>query len=1353
MAIEIKNSELEVFAQNGISEDSIRETISAYRNEGVSDEEIYNKFQQKLSSFSTQKEQTTTDYTGPNLLKGSTRNVVNEMLAGFGPIVAGATNITASQLGGITAAIQDRSLAPLSELDPRKIPEQYKYGVEEFVEGQKEFSKEHPVAETISKGVGFLGGLGLIGGKVGTASKYLGATKAANIASKVKFMGKPNVARAVSNLGKTSATFATYEGAKGFTENPYDLSFKEGFKGALKGSVEGTAIAMTAGVLNPVEAQLVARAEKMAGLTGKVLRAAPVVGTSATEGAVFGVLDPVLEGRTPTAEDIAYGAGVTIGLRGAGIAAAKGLGAARKFLTEPSAKQKAEIQQRAEVGKQVNQLSEQISKKQDDLALLKDEQAIATTQKEIEALTKQREALTTKETTIKVDVTPTEKQIKAIKKNDKSGKTTDFMAEKIALESNKKIATKQKAEEESLGAIERFRRWSQAKLEGVREATDMNRPFTKTKEDLKAISGKEVSAENDPYHILARRNRGGDAEFDAQPVLDELQKAQKQDANIVSKLREYLKDKKRLQQGSLKGKKLAKLSADVSQWEKDGGKELTDLAQKVWDYNQKNLDLLASTGRLSDEAITAFKKNNNYVPSKAILSPEELDIVNRGSGVENALKKFKGEEALYADPIQASIIQGRQIRYYAETEKAKKAYINMAKETGEATLEKTTKIYNGEFVPTKENQIVLWENGKPQVWNVPENVAKIFKPEIKKENGKVINAIAGALALKQNVFKAGTTGLSSTFAMLNIDRDTQNVLAGAKSSKYFKPEFAERATKIYFAPYTMDSSEKAFRDRLERSLGNVGTRAEVELVGVTKDNLEKLESIMHSAEKANTQGGALNILTKLSLKSLMSTAKNKLSSGAVKGTKGMVRGLAYLGNASEKTSRAVAFQNELYRQAGSDDVFNKWMKNPKSIPQSAWAEAEKEAYNVTLNFNTKMNPTIEKFNKYWLPYFKPAILGSKRGIEVLSNPEIAPQAWKFITNLASIQALQRTSMSEKEAEEWAGINREMAAREFTYKDKNGRYVRIPLSQEFGGIVGAMTNIGEYLLRKSTGKELRDEMGKEARASAWEIVQNNIPGVGYLLEPSNMIAGPLKTLTEQVFNYKFFSKTPIESKSMQALPAEERYSSSTALTYRLLGKKFGVSPKRLEHIANSEFGSFAREAVAATDSLLRFASIGEDNFQVDKALEDNVALRRFLHNPNTAYSQTQLDYNDMMSELQKYYTYIEKKGTTGLSEKEADKYEDFHDLYKDLRSGYKNEIDKIIKEIQELRLDLEEEGKKLYQKLEDKKITKKAFDNEKRIKEANYTIEIRELEKEMQTLQREALNEYKAEMKQLKKSPR
>lgn len=1349
MAIEIKNSELEVFAQNGISEDNIRETISAYRNEGVSDEEIYNKFQQKLSSFSTQKEpekeQTTKDYTGPNLLKGSARNVVSEMLGGFGPIVAGVTNITASHIGGVTASMQDLSLKPLSELDPRKIPEQYKYGVEEFAEGQKEFAEEHPVAETISKGVGFLGGLSLIGGAVGAASKALGATKAANIASKVKFMGKPNVASAVSNLGKTSATFATYEGAKGATENPYDLSFKEGFKGALKGSIEGSAIAMTAGVLNPVEAQLVARAEKMTGLVGKVLRAAPVVGTSATEGAVFGVLDPALEGRTPTAQDVAFGMGTTVGMRGLGIAATKGLGSARKFLTEPSAKQKTEIQQRAEAGKQVNQLSEQISKKQDDLALLKDEQAIASTKKEIEELTKKRDALTTKETTIKVDVTPTKEQVEAIKKNDKSGKTTDFMASKIAQSENEKRALTKKPEEESLGAIERFRRWSQANLEGFREATDTNRPLTKTKEDLQAISGKEVSAENDPYHILARRNRGGDAEFDAQPVIDELEKAQKKDANIISKLREYLKDKKRLQQGSLEGEELAKLSADVSQWEKDGGKEFTDLAQKVWDYNQKNLDLLASTGRLSDEAITRFKKNTNYVPSKAILNPDEIDVVNRGSGIENALKKFKGEAALYDDPIQASIVQGRQIRYYAETEKAKKAYINMAKETGEATLEKTTKIYNGEFVPTKENQIVIWEKGKPQVWNVPEKVAKIFKPEVKQENGKLFNAIAKGLAAKQIVFKAGTTGLSSTFALMNLVRDAQNVLVGAKSSKYFKPEFAERATKMYFAPYTMDSSEKAFRDRLERSLGNVGTRAEVELVGVTKDNLEKLDSIMNAAEKANKPGGAVDTISKLSLKSLMNFAKKS----AAKTGKGIVRGLAYLGNASEKTSRAVAFQNELYKQAGSDDVFNKWIKNPKSIPQSAWAEAEKEAYNVTLNFNTKMNPSIERLNKYWLAYFKPAILGSKRGIEVLSNPEIAPQAWKFITNLASIQALERTSMSKEEAEEWADVNREMAAREFTYKDKNGRIVRLPITQEFGGLVSGISGVGEYILRKAQGKEAREELKSEVLASLKEIADNNLPGVGYLLEPSNLVAAPFRTLFEQAINYKLFSQTPIESESMKRLPAEERYSASTPLTYRLIGKTLGLSPKRLEHLQNSELSSSARESVSASDALIKFAGIGKENFQAEKEVEDNVVLRRFFHNPYTAYSQTQLDYNDMMSELQKYYTYLNKKGDESLSDFEKEKYDEYASLYEDIRKEYKTELDKSIKEMTQLRLDLEEEGKDLFAELKEGKITRKQFDNQKRITEANYTLELREIMKEQKKLMRDALNEYKLENKKIK----
>lgn len=54
MAVEITQDELDIFSKNGITEDDIRNTVNAYRDEGVSDKDIRAKFDVKLNSFKNQ---------------------------------------------------------------------------------------------------------------------------------------------------------------------------------------------------------------------------------------------------------------------------------------------------------------------------------------------------------------------------------------------------------------------------------------------------------------------------------------------------------------------------------------------------------------------------------------------------------------------------------------------------------------------------------------------------------------------------------------------------------------------------------------------------------------------------------------------------------------------------------------------------------------------------------------------------------------------------------------------------------------------------------------------------------------------------------------------------------------------------------------------------------------------------------------------------------------------------------------------------------------------------------------------------------------------------------------------------
>jgi hypothetical protein len=87
--------------------------------------------------------------------------------------------------------------------------------------------------------------------------------------------------------------------------------------------------------------------------------------------------------------------------------------------------------------------------------------------------------------------------------------------------------------------------------------------------------------------------------------------------------------------------------------------------------------------------------------------------------------------------------------------------------------------------------------------------------------------------------------------------------------------------------------------------------------------------------------------------------------------------------------------------------------------------------------------------------------------------------------------------------------------------------------------------------------------------------------------------------ESFGNFKAFEGIPIESQRLRSLPPELRYDSTTGKTYRQIGEKTGISPKKIQHGVEGLFNAPGRMVMGAVDSLQSPTSINVDTMDAVK----------------------------------------------------------------------------------------------------------------------------------------------------------
>ena len=931
------------------------------------------------------------------------------------------------------------------------------------------------------------------------------------------------------------------------------------------------------------------------------------------------------------------------------------------------------------------------------------------------------------EASVSSRVTPTEEQVGSYMKADKT--LTREQAIDLAEAANKKAALARRTGEPTI------RQRAQNALESVRTTFNLVRPIEKVEETLFGKTGKALAYGDRSSVTLYKLANGGEWEAMSQPVVKEIKSAIKSSPKAMEKYAEYAQAKKNLQFKQNAGEAIsAQDLRKVKLYENDQGVQAIDKAVKK--MNQTVLEGLYKTGRINKATYEKWKANDSYVPSKVVKDYIDGDqIISRE--LEAFTKKYEGTGLIYENSALSSLIQGKSLYRFSELNRAKQQFVNAGSRTGDARLINANNNYAGGKINfNRNNEIVVWKDGNPQIWEVPEKVAKYFNPEKMEPVGAGLKTLGWFM----NLYKGGTTATSLGFSYANVFRDVQSAVLGSKYGGYIGASSIRNAAKEL-----IENTELAKLFRKEQGGKTILTTEQ--LPSIAKDSVREAVSTLEAAEKAFPAGSQRNGLARMFTATLPEYAK-KVMRVSSKAKQTGLEGLTYAGQLGEETTRFSVFKSVLEAKAKNQAELNMWLRG-HNIPKNVLAEAGNEAREVTLNFNKQMHPFIEKANRYVLPYFKPSILGAMRGFEVLTNPEIAPRAWRYIINLGVLQGLINGKMGTKEElERYEAINNEIVGKTFVLQGKDGKLFSLPLSQEFGPLTKLFSTMVEKIYRGAT-KQAREDLGREAWSAAKREAENLIPVVGYFT-PSNMVPQPFKPIIELNINKELFTKTPIEPEYLKSLPASMRYNQNTSRTLVKLAEvasKLGVeiSPLQMQHVVKGTVSSTGKEALALTDNIL--ATLMSTDLRPKQDMENNPLIRRFMVDMYAPYNQYSMDAREIIDHNKQGYNAIEKDKVDINSPRGA-KYAEQYYVY-DTIKDYADELTNLYKDRKALLEELRQVGE--YNRVQyetgkwDK--TKLLAENDKAMREAEgaltyYKDYQRQLEIAIIRDSKEAKKEYK-----------
>jgi hypothetical protein len=696
---------------------------------------------------------------------------------------------------------------------------------------------------------------------------------------------------------------------------------------------------------------------------------------------------------------------------------------------------------------------------------------------------------------------------------------------------------------------------------------------------------------------------------------------------------------------------------------KEGSAKYSETARALIEFQDKNLQYLRDSGRVSPAAYAAMKRlGRKYIPFSRLVSDE-----GGAGGGKGGLKRLKGSDLAIQDPFVSILENTESIFKMAESNRARIQMLKFAQERGAPGLvtkvkkemrpieirseEVTRALEDAGFIVTEgsvkrtmrerglkftDEQIAKALENEPNVRDVAEGFT-VFRQQNK---DLAVNQFDVYINGKREIFEVADPSLAQALKDLDGAAPVQNILM--KIARQFT---AVKRIGITLTPDFI--VRNALRDQMTAGVfSKQGTVPFADMMVAIGDLWKKNDVYYEWLKSGGANGAFLELNSKYLENSIY---KLDQQTGIINQTMNALRNpletLSIIPSIIESAPRLAEFK-----------------RTSKKLGTLEGGFASRE---ITIDFQ-RVGAKMAALNSI-TAFQNVQIQGLDRTVRALKeNPTdvaiktgayvVAPSVllwWaqhddprykeipRWQKDLHWIVLTDDWQKAENE-DEYSGLPEYMVRKQNGMVEVNrGTIYRIPKPQELG-MVGSLV---ERVLEKFAGDN--PNAGKDLFETVQEMV---IPG---------LIPDAVRPALEQATNYNTFTKRPLIPQYLEAQLPAFQYTDYTSETAKALGKILGsiplvqesggASPMVIENYVRGWTGTLGSYALQLADAGLIATGAVEDPVRPAWAVADIPAVKAFVIRYPSAQAQSIQDFYDQHERTEKIVNSLREQMKRGNPE--------------------------------------------------------------------------------------------------------
>ena len=568
--------------------------------------------------------------------------------------------------------------------------------------------------------------------------------------------------------------------------------------------------------------------------------------------------------------------------------------------------------------------------------------------------------------------------------------------------------------------------------------------------------------------------------------------------------------------------------------EKHSLDQLETVANQFYQYQDEGLKALQDAGFIDQGGYNAIKAGNkNYVPFERIM--DEVDDylgmpTSKAQQAGQPIKRIKGSERQIISPtesiiantykIEAAVAKNRVAKSLVDLRKVAPQYDDLFKKVKPKMAPVAT--VDGETIirpvsrQLKQSEIFVWENGKRNIYEVGDSIAR----SVKGLNEESMGTLVKILSAPARLLRQGATGRNIDFMIPNVFRDQ---LDAAVSSKYGYKPFLD-----YF-----------------RGLGN--------LINYKKTGSDEL------VEEYLRSGGSIffeNMSGRKAIREQIAEATTKPRLIKKIG-KWAISGIEAIGEVSETPTRLGLFKRGLEKTS-----------NPLL--------AAYESREGTLDF-ARMGAKMKTANAI-IPFLNVGVQGFDKLIRnIKGRPGKMALNMAIYGGLpATLTAIYNNLFHPKELTAIPNWEKENNFIVVTGTDKDGKpkYIKMPK----GNIIPYISNPIENFIAWAAGNDQQGftQMALSLFSEAMPVLKGGETPKEILSRTTGgLLPQAVKPPVEELANYSFFKGREIVPHYLGAKPPKLQAFEYTPETYKKIGEITDISPLRVKNFLEGYLAGYVK----------------------------------------------------------------------------------------------------------------------------------------------------------------------------------